>query len=95
MRRGNQLGPRDERLIEAALAPRSRAWRCGRGLMAAFVTDGGHLILDASLKRIADPGSLANRLCAIPGVVEHGLFIGMANVAILAGSDGIRVVTRP
>jgi ribose 5-phosphate isomerase A len=59
-----------------------------------FVTDGGHLILDASLKRIADPVSLANRLCIIPGVVEHGLFINLANIAILAGSQGIRVIER-
>jgi ribose 5-phosphate isomerase A len=60
----------------------------------AFVTDGGHLILDAALGRIADPQSLAIRLAGIPGVVEHGLFIGLASVAILAGSDGIRIVER-
>lgn len=60
----------------------------------AFVTDGGHFILDAALERIADPASLAARLCAIPGVVEHGLFIGLATIAILAGPDGVRVVDR-
>src|SRR3954469_7963854 len=43
----------------------------------AFVTDGGHWILDASLDRIPDAKELAGRLCAIPGVVEHGLFIGL------------------
>jgi ribose 5-phosphate isomerase A len=61
----------------------------------AFVTDGGHWILDASLERIPDPKSLAERLVAIPGVVEHGLFIGLAQVVILAGPNGIRVVERP
>jgi ribose 5-phosphate isomerase A len=61
----------------------------------AFVTDGGHWILDAMLNRIADPQRLAERLSPIPGVVEHGLFIGMAQAAILAGPDGIRVVERP
>jgi ribose 5-phosphate isomerase A len=61
----------------------------------AFVTDGGHWILDASLERIPDPTSLAERLVAIPGVVEHGLFIGLAQVVILAGPNGIRVVERP
>ena len=61
----------------------------------AFVTDGGHWILDAALQRIADPKALAARLSAIPGVVEHGLFIGLATVAILAGSAGVRVVERP
>jgi ribose 5-phosphate isomerase A len=59
-----------------------------------FVTDGGHFILDASLGRISDPTALAGRLAAIPGVVEHGLFIGLAQIAILAGQDGIRVVER-
>jgi ribose 5-phosphate isomerase A len=59
-----------------------------------FVTDGGHWILDAALERIAAPKTLADRLVAIPGVVEHGLFIGFAAVAILAGRDGIRVVER-
>ena len=60
----------------------------------AFVTDGGHWILDAVLGRIADPGALASRLDAIAGVVEHGLFIGLAQTAILAGPEDIRVVER-
>src|SRR5262247_4786248 len=42
-----------------------------------FVTDGGHHLLDASLRRIPDPKALASRLAGIPGVVEHGLFIGL------------------
>ena len=53
----------------------------------AFVTDGGHLILDAALTRIIEPQLLAERLAQIPGVVEHGLFIGLAKTAIIAGSD--------
>src|SRR5215470_7632585 len=61
----------------------------------AFVTDGGHWILDAALERIADPKSLADRLDAIAGVVEHGLFIGLAGAAIIAGTNGVRVVERP
>ena len=60
----------------------------------AFVTDGGHWILDATLNRIDDARMLAERLSSIPGVVEHGLFIGMAQAAILAGPAGIRVVER-
>jgi ribose 5-phosphate isomerase A len=59
-----------------------------------LVTDGGHWLLDAALARIPDPGPLAARLSVIPGVVEHGLFIGMANIAILAGVGGVRVVER-
>lgn len=57
-----------------------------------FVTDGGHWIIDASLGRIADPKGLAERLRAIPGVVEHGLFVGLAKTAILAGPAGVRII---
>ncbi|MEQ1942519.1 ribose-5-phosphate isomerase RpiA [Mesorhizobium sp. VNQ89] len=57
-----------------------------------FVTDGGHFILDASFGRIPDTRALSNALLAIPGVVEHGLFLGMASLAIVAGADGIRSV---
>jgi ribose 5-phosphate isomerase A len=59
----------------------------------AFVTDGGHLIIDLALGRIPDPKDLATRLAAIPGVVEHGLFIGLARMAIIAGARGVNVVT--
>src|SRR6266568_793048 len=57
-----------------------------------FVTDGGHWLLDAQLQRIADPAGLARSLAAVPGVMEHGLFIGLARTAILAGPDGVRLV---
>ena len=49
---------------------------------------------DAHLGRIEDAPRLAGLLGAIPGVVEHGLFIGLASTAILAGAQGIRVVER-
>jgi ribose 5-phosphate isomerase A len=60
----------------------------------AFVTDNGHWVLDAALKRISDPKNLADRLSAIPGVVEHGLFVGLAKVVVLGGPDGVRVIER-
>jgi ribose 5-phosphate isomerase A len=59
-----------------------------------FVTDGGHWIVDAHLGRISDAPRLAGLLNPIPGVVEHGLFIGLATTAVLAGAQGIRVVAR-
>jgi ribose 5-phosphate isomerase A len=59
-----------------------------------FVTDGGHWIIDAHLGRIADASRLAAHLGSIPGVVEHGLFTDMADTAVLAGGQGIRVVAR-
>lgn len=61
----------------------------------AFVTDGGHWIVDAHLGQIPDSPRLAAALNSIPGVVEHGLFIGLARAAVLAGPQGIRVVERP
>jgi ribose 5-phosphate isomerase A len=57
-----------------------------------FVSDCGHWILDAALGRIPDPGALAERLARIAGVVEHGLFIGLAQTAILASPEGVRLV---
>ncbi|HZQ19724.1 MAG TPA: ribose-5-phosphate isomerase RpiA [Terriglobales bacterium] len=52
-----------------------------------YVTDEGHHVLDCNFGEIADPPALAEKLRRIPGVVEHGLFIGMAELAII-GKDG-------
>jgi ribose 5-phosphate isomerase A len=68
--------------------------RMGKG-GHVFVTDGGHWIVDAHLGGISDAPRLAALLSAIPGVVEHGLFVGLASTAMLAGARGIRVVERP
>jgi ribose 5-phosphate isomerase A len=59
---------------------------------APFETDGGHYILDASFGRIPDADALAGALNAIPGVVEHGLFINLASLAIIAGPAGVRTL---
>lgn len=56
---------------------------------APFVTDGGHFILDAHLQQIEKPNVLASTLNNIPGVVEHGLFLGLATGAILATAQGL------
>ena len=61
---------------------------------AAFVTDGGHYILDLAFGALPDPEALAARLAAIPGVVEHGLFIGLASVVLIAGADGVETLRR-
>jgi ribose 5-phosphate isomerase A len=57
-----------------------------------FRTDGGHFILDASFGLIPDAEALANALNTIPGVVEHGLFINLASLAIIAGPAGVRIL---
>jgi len=62
-----------------------------RGEKKPFVTDGGHYILDCSFGAIPDPERLALALSQIPGVVEHGLFIGYAQTAIVAGEESIEV----
>jgi ribose 5-phosphate isomerase A len=50
------------------------------------------LILDASFGRIPDPQALAERLNRIPGLVEHGLFIELATLVIIAGPDGVEQI---
>lgn len=57
-----------------------------------YETDGGHYILDASFGHISEPKALSDALHAIPGVVEHGMFIGMTSMAIVAAKDGIRTL---
>jgi ribose 5-phosphate isomerase A len=57
----------------------------------AFVSDNGHYIVDCFFGTIADPDRLADRLAAIPGVVEHGLFIGIAKAVISAGPAGVEI----
>lgn len=63
-----------------------------RGGSTAFVTDGGHYILDCALGAISDPERLAVRLSVIPGVVEHGLFLGLARAAFVAGADKVEIL---
>ncbi len=57
-----------------------------------FVTDSGNFVLDASFGRIPDPEALASCLSAIPGVVEHGLFLGYADLALIATATGVRTL---
>ena len=55
-----------------------------------FISDEGHYILDCHFGPIAEPESLAREIKAIVGVVEHGLFIGLANRLIIASPAGVR-----
>ncbi len=59
-----------------------------------FVSDGGHYILDCRFADISDPGGLAARIKALTGVVEHGLFIGMAGEAVVGRDDGTVTILR-
>lgn len=57
-----------------------------------FKTDGGNVIYDCHFGAITDAGTLATALSCIAGVVEHGLFTGMAEALILAHPDGCKVI---
>ena len=57
-----------------------------------FVTDSGNFILDCAFGRIDEPELLAQVLAMIPGVVETGLFIGIADAAVIAGPSGVEVI---
>ncbi len=60
-----------------------------------FVTDNGNVIIDCALGSIPDAPRLASYLSMTPGVVDHGLFIGIATRAIIASADGIKVIEHP
>src|SRR4030095_5478756 len=59
-----------------------------------FETDSGNLILDCAFGQIADPEALEDALKLIPGVVESGLFLGIADVAVIPGPEGVKVPAR-
>lgn len=59
-----------------------------------YITDNGNVILDCALGAIANPEKLAAALSSIPGVVEHGLFIGMASLAIIATENGVETLKK-
>lgn len=59
-----------------------------------FVTDGGHLILDAFFGRISQPEALSRDLLDVAGVVQHGLFLNMCKTAYVAAPDGVRTLSR-
>lgn len=59
-----------------------------------FETDGGHLILDMVLGAIPDAPALAHALSGLVGVVEHGLFIGLASAALIGTESGTRMMGR-
>ena len=74
---------------------------CARALSAlggevvprdGFITDEGNRILDCRFGPLDDPGRLAEAIRSIPGVVEHGLFLGMAELAYIGGDGGVDVL---
>ncbi len=81
------------REAQAALSGPVRV-RMGLHTGEPLVTDEGHLILDAGCGRIERPEDLAAALNAVPGVVEHGLFLGLATGALIATHEGVLTIGR-
>lgn len=65
-----------------------------RGGDTPVITDSGHFILDCHLERITEPDALAPLFNEIPGVVEHGLFVGIAHEMVIGHADGSGEVIR-
>lgn len=61
---------------------------------APYETDSGNLIYDLGVEPLTDPHALDRQLHALPGVVETGLFLGRADVVVVAGAGGVRTLTR-
>ncbi len=59
-----------------------------------YVTDEGHHILDCHFGKIPDPPALARTLSDMPGIVEHGLFVGMTSVVVMAKSGSVEEFRR-
>jgi ribose 5-phosphate isomerase A len=57
------------------------------------ITDNDNFVLDASFGPIGDPKELARRIKEITGVIEHGLFVDVVDEVIIAGEDGVRMIT--
>lgn len=76
--------------LEAMGLKASGAWRMAG--TDPFRTDGGNLIYDLQVGPIIDPAGLADALKSLTGVVDHGLFIGLAERALIAGPDGVETI---
>jgi ribose 5-phosphate isomerase A len=74
------------RLDALGLHPHLRPAKTGGG---PYRTDEGNYILDCACGRIDNPEETAAEIRSIVGVVEHGLFLGMATLALVAGDDGV------
>jgi ribose 5-phosphate isomerase A len=90
-----RFGWRDTRRRLGALLPDAELRSTEDG-SEPYVTDEGHYILDAPIPHDASPADLDQALQRIPGVVEHGLFLDMAELALLGNEDGtVERLERP
>ena len=78
-----------DRLMELGCAPQLRM--VGD---QAFATDGGNYIADCAIPEIPDPVALEARLSSVVGVIETGLFVGMASTIMVGRPAGVEVIER-
>lgn len=78
-------------VLEASGIERPKVQLRMSGSDKPLLTDGGNYILDCHCKQIPDARAAAAALSAVPGVVEHGLFIEMARTVIIGGEDGATI----
>jgi len=76
----------EPRLRRLGLCPALRPAKSGDG---PYLTDEGNYILDCACGEISDPERTAAEIRAVVGVVEHGLFLKMASLVLVAGEDGV------
>src|SRR5271157_4343189 len=75
----------EKRIVSLGASPKLRTKPDG----SPYLTDNGNQIFDCSFGKITDPPALARQLSDMPGVVEHGLFIGLASVALVGRGDRV------
>jgi ribose 5-phosphate isomerase A len=68
--------------------------REGTGKAGPVVTDNGNFVLDAYFTKISNPGGLESELKSIPGVVENGLFVGMAKLVYVGSDKDLKIVRK-
>jgi len=76
-------------LADHDIASPARVREAERGLIR---TDGGNLIYDAACKLIAEPTRLASDLKSLTGVVEHGLFLDLTDLAVIGTDEGVYTI---
>lgn len=84
------VGPCCRRLRDLGCEPTPRQTRAG-----PFTSDNGNAIIDCVIERIAQPTEMERRMVAIPGIVETGLFVGMADVVLVHDGEAVQILTRP
>jgi ribose 5-phosphate isomerase A len=80
----------ENKIVSLGASPKLRTKTDG----SPYLTDNGNQILDCSFGKIADPAALALILSDTPGIVEHGLFIGLAKVALVGRGDAVEEIRR-